>query len=124
MPISGKIPINRLFLLGQRVNVPVRTVNLSSGGSGTLPREHSFLKVEGKAVVTSIQRKDDKIQVRLFNPHTTKEKIEIKPSTAYKGAKCLTLSGLDDKKTKAVSTGDAIEAVIPGKRITTVVIEL
>ncbi|HUU29890.1 MAG TPA: glycoside hydrolase family 38 C-terminal domain-containing protein [archaeon] len=129
VPVAQKIPVNRLFVLGQRVNGPTRVIDLLhrdlqlAGRAGALPRELSFLKVTGNAVFTSVQLDSNKMSVRLFNPHGTKEKITITLSTRPGGAKCVTLDGRDDTRSSAQLAGNAIEVSIPAKRISTVVIE-
>ena len=118
-----------LFLLGQRVNGSVRIVDVlkrdvqSSNKAGTLPREHSFLKVEGNAVVTSIQHTGDDMLVRLFNPYGTTEKVTIGTAVSTAGAKCVTLDGRDEAKSTILSHGETTELLIPPKRIATVLYE-
>ncbi len=64
MPYAGPAPVARLFLAGQRVNGPVRQVELASSemksakNNAALPASSSFLSVTGNAVVTSVQKKD------------------------------------------------------------------
>jgi len=129
VPIAGEIPVHKLFLLGQRVNVPVRTVDIlpvdreQSKLVYTLPCEHSFLTVEGNAVVTSVQHANGKIQVRLFNPSGGTEKIMFKPAVAWTGARCITLDGRNDTKSTVLPSKNRIEVLIPPKRITTVAVE-
>ena len=129
VPIVQKVPVNRLFVLGQRVNGPARTIDLltrdlpGSGHAGKLPREHSFLKAVGKAVFTSVQCGDNKMFVRVFNPYAATEKITISPSNKPESAKCVTLDGRNDIKSTVRLLGDVIEVSIPPKRICTVVIE-
>ncbi len=130
VPVAGEIPVNRLYVLGQRVNATVRSVDLLpkdlelSKRRGTLTREHSFLKASGRAVFTSIQRDSHGSWfVRLFNPHGTSQKVTLNPANAPKSARCITLDGRDDTKSAARLAGGTIEISLPPKRISTVLIE-
>ncbi|MBN1292808.1 MAG: glycoside hydrolase family 38 [Candidatus Latescibacteria bacterium] len=126
VPVVGEIPVNKLFLLGQRVNRPVQVVDIlpidaaKKSGAKTLPRELSFLNVEGKAVVTSVQRDNDHLLVRLFNPHGTTEKVTLELQNAPVNAKCVALDGRDDTKTTVLSQGKVTEVLVPPKRIATI----
>lgn len=130
VPVAGEIPVNRLYVLGQRVNVAVRIVDLLpkdlelATRKGTLPREHSFLETSGGAVFTSIQRHiNGSLFVRLFNPHATSRKVTLNPANVPNSARCITLDGRDDTKSVARLTGGTIEISLPPKRISTVLIE-
>ncbi|MCE5250213.1 glycoside hydrolase family 38 [bacterium] len=129
VPIAGEIPVQRLFLLGQRVNCPIRVVDIiprdleNFRQAGTLPREHSFMTVGGNAVITSIQDMNGRMLVRLFNPMNGTEKITIKPSFRCTGAHCVTLDGRDDTKSTVLSGKDGIELLVPPKRISTVTVD-
>ena len=127
VPIDGEIPIKRLFLLGQRVNGPVRVIDIipddikQQRRDVTLPKEHSFLSVDGNAVITSVQRKDNCTHVRLFNPYDATESIRLRFAAGSGSAKCVALDGSDDTKASVMSHDDVTEVIISPKRITTVV---
>ena len=128
VPFDKDVPVKRLFILGQRVNVPVRTIDLlpveleASKLKGILPGDNSFLQVEGNVVVTSVQRMNEKIMVRFFNPFETKKKIRIKTSFEVKSAQSITLDGKEESRTEVKVTDDGVNVVAPGKRIVTVLI--
>jgi len=130
VPVAGAIPVNRLYVLGQRVNSTVRSVDILpkdlelATRRGALPREHSFLKSSTGAVCTSIQRQSaGSWLVRLFNPHPTSRKVTLAPAGAPGSARCVSLDGRDDTRSVARLTGNQIEISLPPKRISTVVIE-
>ncbi len=129
VPVERKVPVNRLFVLGQRVNGSTRTVDLLPGDlrnretAGALPREHSFLKATGNAVFTSVQRENNGMLVRFFNPHAAGEKITLTPSTRPGSVKCVALDGREDTRSTARLAGETVEVRVPPKRIATVVIE-
>jgi len=127
VPYSGEAPVEKLFRLGQRVLSPARISALSgddlreSRPSGGLPPVHSFLSVEGGAVVTSVRKRGGKLLVRLFNPRGTTEKITLKRPAGTDGALCVTLDGRKDDRTVIVSgDGGTLELLVPPKRIATV----
>ena len=129
VPFAEEVPVGKLFLFGQRVNIPVRSIDLlpveldDSTSAGQLPRIHSFLSVDGKAVVTSVQRQDGKLAVRLFNPHGTTGEVTLRIPGGSSGARCITLDGRDDTKTTVVSSSNGVtELLVPPKRIATVLI--
>lgn len=128
VPYSGGVPAVKLFHLGQRVNSPARLVSLlpreyKAVEAGKLPPEHSFLEVDGNAVVTSVQRIGGKLHVRFFNPEESKEKIVVKPSFKASSAKSLTLDGRDDSRTTASIKNGSVELQVPAKRIATMSVE-
>lgn len=126
VPFTGKTPLQKLFLLGQRVNGAIRVVDLLPGqnGSGSLPREHSFLAVDGNVVVTSVQAEDNALLVRLFNPHNQAEQATIKPAIQASSARSITLGGRDDTATNVKMQDGAVAATIPPKRIATITVEV
>lgn len=127
VPFSGPVPVKRLFVLGQRVNCPFRTVDIQAfertGRTDTpaFPATQSFLSLEGKAVVSSIQRDGEKLLVRLFNPFGTTEKIVIRRPEESAAVACVTLDGrMDNAATVVSNTGGLTELLVPPKRIATV----
>ena len=129
VPYTGNAPAKRLFLLGQRVNGPMRLVELTPAdikaakNTGALPGIHSFLTVAGNAVVTSVHRENSALLVRLFNPGSARERVTLKPSVAVKTARSITLDGREDSKTTVTVSGGGVELLVPGKRIITVRME-
>jgi len=129
VPYSGTAPVKRLFLAGQRVNGPLRQVELTtadikaSKAKGTLPTSRSFMTLAGNAVVTSVRKSDGSLMVRLFNPGTARERVTLKPASPVKSAKSVTLDGRDDAKTPVTVSGGTVELQVPGKRIVTVRME-
>src|SRR4029077_896969 len=108
----GAAPLKKLFTLGQRILSPARQVDLipqeipTTPAATMLPREKSFVRVEGDAVVTSIQREGDALLVRLFNPTTKATKTTIISSIKAASAKSVTLDGKGDSQT-SVRVADA-----------------
>jgi hypothetical protein len=129
VPLSGPIPVSRLYTLGQRVNGPVRSVALlrrdlaASPGAATLPRERSFLRVEGEAVVSAVQPGERGLTVRLFNPGAAPARATLALPSRPSSARCVTLDGRDDPRSTARLAGESVEVSLPAKRITTVAIE-
>ena len=71
VPFSGPVPTRRLFILGQRVDGPVRSIDLLHDRPtvhATLPPIGSFFEITGDVVVTSLQRDGQRMLVRIFNP--------------------------------------------------------
>ncbi|MSU69592.1 MAG: glycoside hydrolase family 38 [Opitutaceae bacterium] len=129
VPFAGPPPLERLFLLGQRINGPVRVVDLKVADlseqrpAATLPRQQSFLGVDGRAVVTSVQFLEGKLQIRMFNPHPAREKVAVHaaaPPMQPAQARATTLDGRDDPAVKVRQGETSVEVDIPPKRITTV----
>ena len=122
MPFAGEAPRQELFLRGQRVTNPVRVTSLTPAdraalpADATLPPEQSFLSVRGGAVVTSVQRGGEGLQVRLFNPGDALEQVALSPAVTLTP---LTLSGEEDKAVAAGQT-EAATITLPAKHITTV----
>jgi alpha-mannosidase/mannosylglycerate hydrolase len=128
VPFNGTVPVKKLFLLGQRVNTPVKTSTLSFNDkelqhAGTLSREHSFLKVDGNVVVTSVQRDKKATFVRFFNPLSTREMVTVGTGKPSASAKCFTLDGREDTKSTVQPGSDGIKVSIQPKRITTLMLE-
>jgi len=124
IPFAGGVPVKKLFLLGQRVNGPVREVALHPSDLQTttteqLPRSKSFASLEGDVVVTSIQRHELGQLIRLFNPLS-------RPATAklgkMKSARSVTFEGRADDQTKIAQRGHGLEATIGPKRIATLLV--
>ena len=129
VPFSGEIPATGFFLLGQRVNGPVRvsvpteTELTASDVVERMPRTQSFLHVEGGVVVSSVQRREGKLSVRLFNPGRVIERISVRPDCGAKKATCVTMGGASDTVSTAIILDGSAAITIPPKRIATVVLE-
>ncbi len=129
VPYSGDVPSKKLFLAGQRVNVPVKTVDLlprdivKRKDRADLPRRYSFLNVIGNAVVTSVQKSDNALLIRLFNPERSPEEVSIEPGFAVQSAKSVQLNGAPDVRSRIIMSGNRIEMAIPPKRIATILIQ-
>jgi alpha-mannosidase len=74
-PLTGEPDRTRLCELGQLIVAGVRDAQLGrqdmapyAKGAGQLPPATSFLRVEGPAVVTSLRRVGEGVEVRMFNP--------------------------------------------------------
>ncbi len=128
-PFAGKVPARRLFLAARQVSGAVRTADVLARdlawreGGPVLPREQSFLALEGNAVVTSIQYEGNALTVRLFNPGATTERIALRTLQAPAAVRCVTLAGEPDSRTAAAVEGGLVRLTLPAKRIATVVIE-
>ncbi len=86
VPLVSQPDRVRLFYLGQRVGAGLRNVQLTSDqvlrrkqGEG-LPLKKEFITVDGKVVFTSMQYLNEKIEIRFFNPNTTREKVNLNVS--------------------------------------------
>ncbi len=130
VPYIGETPLCELFRCGQRVMSPSREVMLTADeierlrGDVPLPQAHSFLSLDGRAVLTSVQREDRGLLVRLFNPRPVTAKITLILAETFESAHTVTLDGRDDMQSTVVSAGDGvIELMIPPKRIATVLVK-
>lgn len=74
------------------------------------------MSVRGGAVVTSVQRGGEGLQVRLFNPGDSLEQVTLSPAVTLTP---LTLSGEEDKAVAAGQT-EAATITLPAKHLTTV----
>jgi alpha-mannosidase len=129
LPFNADAPRKKLSLLGQRVNAPIRTadalpIELEKAPSlASLPREKSFLKVDGDAVVTSIQRDNGKLLARLFNPHDKPATLRIFRDGNSQKMEAVTLDGKADEQIRIKATSASIEAQLRGKGIATLRID-
>jgi alpha-mannosidase/mannosylglycerate hydrolase len=128
VPFKGEAPRKRLSLLGQRVNGPVKQVDLLPVELGqakvekVLPRENSFLRVEGEVVVTSVQREGEALQVRAFNPSGKGTMVKVTPGFKPSQATALILNGQADPVTKVRLVGASAEVELRAKRIATIAV--
>jgi hypothetical protein len=78
VPLPGKVDRHHLCDYGQRISAGLKTAQLRPPDLATyrravkLPRRASYLELKGGAIATSIRRVSDGLEVRLFNPETTK----------------------------------------------------
>jgi alpha-mannosidase len=134
VPFDGAIPTKRLCVQGQRILGATRQIDLIPADmdlpadivqrtSSKLPREQSFLRVDGDAVVvTSIQRQDDKLLVRVFNPTASTAHAKIARPEGFASVRSVTLEGKDDSITTAKIAGKVAEITVPSKRIATLLL--
>ena len=121
VPFKGEVPRKRLFTLGQRVNMPVRQIDLLSQDLPTtlatesLPRAHSFLKLEGDVVVTALQQAEGVTEIRFFNPMPTAEKVTL----PAKESRAVMLDDQTDKSIEVKATTNNVVAHVPSKKIVT-----
>jgi alpha-mannosidase len=122
-PFTGETPLKQLFLHGQRILSPVRQVDLlpiDQVVDGKMPAEQSFLRVEGDVVVTSVQRKDEHLVVRLFNPTTKSATARLAGGAQpIAAAKPVTLDGRNEPHVSPKLAKGAVELSVPAKRIVT-----
>jgi hypothetical protein len=132
IPFAGNVPVERLFIAGQRLHGPVRQADLLPRESDAavpgyvtgakLPRSASFLSVAGKVVVTSVQRTESgQTLVRLFNSQAIKLSVPAGP--ALTAAQAVRLDGKPDATVTScrVRSGTA-EIEIAERRLTTLVL--
>ena len=122
VPFSGELPIKKLFVLGQRINGRMRSINLlrdRPAPAGTLPATASFFQIVGDVVVTSIQKESNGATVRLFNPHLKNQPVQFSNGVTIRQ---LARLGGDADTLLAKITGNQL--VIPPKRIVTVLLNL
>ncbi len=130
-PYTGALPRASLCRQGQRILGAVRQVDLlpmdqqalaPATGKKELPGEQSFLKVDGDVVVTSVQRQDDSLLLRLFNPGDGSASVKIGGLTKFSSANAVTLDGRADAAI-AVKLGNSIaDLTVPARRIATVLL--
>lgn len=129
VPFGGTAPIKALFLLGQRINHSARMVSLlprdwaNVPGRASLPGQHSFLGIEGEAVVTSVQRRGDALVVRLFNPHSEAKAVHIRPDQRIRAAEVVRLDETAAAGTATAVRDGAVEVVLAPKRIMTILLK-
>jgi alpha-mannosidase/mannosylglycerate hydrolase len=127
-PFTGAAPRKKLCLQSQRIGSVVRQVDLLPAeiahykSTTMLPAEQSFLSVDGDVVVTSVQRQDGALAVRLFNPTATPSKAKVETPEGIKSIRSVTLEGKEDTATRAKLAGRAAEVTVPAKRIATLLI--
>ncbi len=125
-PYRGAAPAVDLCHLGQRVNDPVRTAMpercrlTGPGENARLPREHSFLEVDGPVVATSVQLSEDRLIMRMFNPATEPAEAAVRPGRKFASARCVTLNGSPDPSVGLEYRNGTARLRLPGKRIATV----
>ncbi len=131
VPLNGPAPLEHLFLLGQRIGSTVRTSALiprdlyvARGKAGQLPRENSFLSVEGPVVVTAVESAPEGLSVRFFNPRGAGCKAFLQTGSSLTGARSVTLGGAPDDRAAVRLTGGRAEVTLPGKRICTLVLQV
>ncbi len=128
-PFAGPVPRKKLCIQGQRIYSTVRQVDLlplelaQIKPSKKVPAEQSFLQVEGGAVVTSIQRQDRKLQIRLFNPDSAAVSVGISSPEGFTSASSATLDGRADAVTRVTLVGRSVKVDLPAKRIATLLVE-
>jgi alpha-mannosidase/mannosylglycerate hydrolase len=128
VPFGNRVPVRTLFVLGQRVNRPIRQVDLlpvekATTDVPTLPRQGSFLGVSGDAIVTSIQKTDGGLLVRLFNPYPQASRAVIAGKKPFVSVKCQTLNGAADRFCTAEVRDGVVLAHLSAKRIATLVLQ-
>jgi len=133
VPFPGDIPRKRLCTQGQRILSTMRQVDLTHADL-TLPAdivqrpaqklaaEYSFLKVDGDVVVSSIQREQDHLLVRLWNPTDAKVIATITAPAALTWARSVTLEGKEDTITSVKLASGAVSVTVPSKRIATLLL--
>ena len=128
-PFVGSVPRKKFCIQGQRVHSTVRQVDLlpielaQIKAPKKIPPEQSFLKVEGDAVVTAIQRQDRKLQIRLFNPNSTAVSVRVSLPERLTAICSVTLEGVPDAVTDVTLADGAAKVELPGKRIATLLVE-
>jgi alpha-mannosidase/mannosylglycerate hydrolase len=121
VPFKGDVPRKRLFTLGQRVNMPVRQIDLlpqdlpATLAKESLPRTQSFFNVEGDVVVAALQQAEGMTEVRFFNPMPTAEKVTL----PAKEARAVMLDDQTDNSIEVKATSTAVVAHVPSKKIVT-----
>ncbi|MCE5272130.1 glycoside hydrolase family 38 [bacterium] len=130
LPLSGPVPVERLCLLGQRVGGAARSATLlprdlyvARERAGALPREHSFLAVEGPVVVTAVQEMPQGLAVRFFNPRAAACRALLSSGSGLTGAESITLAGAPDNRAAVHMAGEKAQVDLPGKRICTLVLK-
>lgn len=125
VPFSGKIPAKDLFLAGQRLNSPIRLVDLlerdiTNRSKSRLPLNHSFFHVQGDVVVTSIRLKEEnQWTVRLFNPSNEPADFVIGKPDQFMAASARDLSGGTDPVCQMSLDAGMVSGTLGSKRIAT-----
>jgi alpha-mannosidase len=123
VPFAATPPINELFLLGQRIHGPVRSIDLipldlrPDLPPATLPPEDSFLHVSGDVVVTSLQQHGDHAELRFFNPHEVAQKVNV--MSRWKEITAVKLDDTNDDMAQVRPMGSHVAVTAHAKRIVT-----
>jgi len=82
-PFKGEANRIELFNLGQALAAGTHNVQLTARDiplynvSNTIPAHTGFLEIHGNAVLTSLRKVKDNIEVRIFNPNTKTEQVSL-----------------------------------------------
>ncbi|MDF3057241.1 MAG: glycoside hydrolase [Rariglobus sp.] len=106
VPQTGKVGRSSLFDAGLRLAASVRTVQLRNfdlpiyrrKGTG-VPAESSLFVLEGPAVLSSVRQEGDAVEIRLFNPDTTKGVVTLLPGTEVWRESLVTRVDLESRAT-------------------------
>ncbi len=127
VPLEGAPEVARLFTLGQQLGAGVRNVqlgpkDLKGRDERRGPATASYLAVEGPVVVTSIEQRDEGLQVRLFNPN--RESVDARlvlgawAREAFHTAQPVDLDGRPAGDARAIKRG-TVTLTLGAKRIAT-----
>ncbi|MDB5324835.1 MAG: glycoside hydrolase, partial [Phycisphaerales bacterium] len=119
VPFAGRVPVKRLFLLGQRANATVRQAvhtNADKPAVGTLPAEQSFLRLDGGPVITSLRLHNAATELRCFNPLAAAATLSVSHAGTVRA---ITLEGQRDERTHVETSDGAARISVAGKHIVT-----
>ncbi len=98
MPLAGPPERARLCELGHQLAAGLRAVTLQpatvpGAAKVLLPAESSFLALDGPAVLSSVLRADDGLELRLFNPNDVAVEAQLRVPDGYRQAWRVNLEG-------------------------------
>ncbi|HMQ29350.1 MAG TPA: glycoside hydrolase family 38 C-terminal domain-containing protein [Chloroflexaceae bacterium] len=98
VPLAGEPDRARLCRLGQQLAAGVRASQVAGGPEGSkdasaLAASASFLRVEGPAVLTSVELAGDELELRLFNPEDTEARARLDVPARFTKARRVNLEG-------------------------------
>ena len=123
LPHTGGWQDPAVYREAERLNYPLAVSQSGKGGGGKLPREMSFLELEGNGLVLSAVKKsdrDDSLIVRVFNPTGGTVAGKITFPAGVVSARAVTLNEKPARNRKASAAGNAVKLVVPAKKIYTV----
>ena len=79
--LQGDASRDQLLVGWERFALPI--LEAACPGGGRLPSSGSLLGIEGEAVLSNVRRVDDRIEVRLWNPHADRRIEALVAGAAY-----------------------------------------
>ncbi|MBO4548562.1 MAG: hypothetical protein J5758_05030 [Abditibacteriota bacterium] len=116
-PTDASVSYADLLNAAEAWKLPVYALT-SAPKAGSLPPSHSFARIEGGVVLSSLRRREDGIEIRIYNPDKTEKEARIEMPAAI-AEDCLTdLAG--NVKRPLSAEGASLKVRAGAKEIVTV----